>query len=68
MVKQLDGIVSNETLLAQIPFIDDAAAEQEKVQEQQEQEKLNNPFFQSADLGYRTQAMITKNDGLATTE
>jgi SPP1 family phage portal protein len=27
MVKQLEGIVSNETLLAQVPFVDDAAAE-----------------------------------------
>ena len=58
MARQLDGIVSNETLLAQIPFVDDVAAEQEKLQEEQEQSKLNNPFLQSADLGYRTQAMI----------
>lgn len=58
MARQLDGIVSNETLLAQIPFVDDVAAEQEQLMEEQEQSKLNNPFFQSADLGYRTQAML----------
>ena len=58
MVKQLDGIVSDETLLAQIPFVDDVQSELDKLKEQQEQDKMNNPFFQSADLGYRTQAMI----------
>lgn len=71
MVKQLEGIVSNETLLAQVPFVDNAAAEQEKVQAEQEQERLNNPFFQSADLGYRTQAMldnISKNNDQANAE
>ena len=60
MVKQLDGIVSNETLLAQIPFVDDVQAELEKLKDEREQDKLNNPFFQSADLGYETQAMIDK--------
>ena len=58
MISQLDGIVSNETLLAQVPFVDDVQAELEKLKEEQEQAKMNNPFFQSADLGYRTQAMI----------
>lgn len=57
VISSLDGIVSNETLLSQVPFVDDVAAEQEKVDKQREQEKLNNPFFQSADLGYKTAAM-----------
>ena len=64
MVSQLSGIVSNETLLAQIPFVDDVASEQDKLQQEKEQDKLNNPFFQSADLGYSTRAMLenTKNE------
>lgn len=36
VVNQLRGIVSDETLLAQIPFISDATAEYEKVKEQKE--------------------------------
>ena len=64
MVSQLSGIVSNETLLAQIPFVDDVAAEHDKLQQEKEQDKMNSPFFQSADLGYRTRAMLdnTKNE------
>jgi len=54
VVSQLDGIVSNETLLAQIPFVDDATAEQEKLNDEKEQNKMNNPFFQ---LDYETNAM-----------
>lgn len=41
MVSTLSGIVSNETLLAQIPFVDDVPTEQEKVDE----EKESNPFY-----------------------
>ena len=37
----IDGIVSDETLLAQIPFVDDVPTEQEKVDE----EKESNPFY-----------------------
>jgi len=54
VVSQLKGIVSNETLLAQIPFVDDATAEQEKLNDEKEQDKMNNPFFQ---LDYETNAM-----------
>ena len=71
MVNQLDGIVSNETLLAQVPFVDDVSAEQAKLEEEQEKNKMNNPFLQSADLGYRTQAMVnneTKTDDRADAE
>lgn len=71
MVNQLEGIVSNETLLAQVPFVDDVTAEQAKLEEEQEKNKMNNPFLQSADLGYRTQAMVnneTKTDDRADAE
>ena len=44
VVSKLYGIVSNETLLAQIPFITDVKAELEKVREQKEE----MPFY---DLG-----------------
>lgn len=54
VISQLKGIVSNETLLAQIPFVDDATAEQEKLNDEKEQDKMNNPFFQ---LDYETNAM-----------
>jgi SPP1 family phage portal protein len=69
MVNQLKGVVSNETLLSQVPFVDDVSSEMEKLKAEEEQNKLNNPFFQSADLGYRTQAMVnddTKKDDEAT--
>lgn len=61
MVNELSGIVSNETLLTQVPFVDDVSAELEKLQKEEEQKKMSNPFFQSADLGYATQAMINSN-------
>lgn len=57
MVNDLDGIVSTETLLTQIPFVDDVQHEVEKLSEQKEKEKLNNPFFYTNDLGYETAAM-----------
>lgn len=57
MVNDLDGIVSTETLLTQIPFVDDVQHEVEKLSEQKEKEKLNNPFFHTNDLGYETAAM-----------
>lgn len=41
VVSTLSGIVSNETLLAQIPFVEDIQIEQKKVEE----EKEANPFY-----------------------
>ena len=41
MVSTLSGIVSNETLLAQIPFVDDVQTELDKVEE----EKDANPYY-----------------------
>lgn len=41
MVDKLNGVVSNETLLAQLPFVEDPQEEMRKVEE----EKQNNPFY-----------------------
>lgn len=43
MVSTLEGIVSKETLLAQLPFVDDVDGEVERV----DKEKEDNPLFQS---------------------
>ena len=37
MINNLRGLVSNETLLAQLPFITDVEAEQEKVSKETEE-------------------------------
>ena len=60
MVNTLKDIVSEETLLAQIPFIDDVQAELERVKSEREENKELNPFF-SVDLGYQTEAMANSN-------
>ena len=56
MVNSLRDIVSDETLLAQIPFVDDVQAEIERVDKQKEKAKEQNPFF-NVGLGYETNAM-----------
>lgn len=56
MVNMLRDIVSDETLLAQIPFVDDVQGEIERVDEQREKAKEQSPFFQVG-LGYETDAM-----------
>lgn len=56
MVNTLRDIVSDETLLAQIPFVEDVQAEIERVDEQREKSKEQNPFF-NVGLGYETNAM-----------
>lgn len=55
-VNQLQGIVSDETLLAQIPFVDDVQGEIERVKKQKEEDKQLSPFFQ-ASPEYETEAM-----------
>lgn len=57
MVNTLKDIVSEETLLAQIPFVDDVQSELEKLKQEREENKELNPFFQSG-LNYQTDAMI----------
>ena len=61
MVNTLQGIVSDETLLAQIPFVEDVQAELERVSDQKEKDKELNPFFQ-ADLNYSTNAMANSTE------
>ena len=61
MVNTLKDIVSEQTLLAQIPFVDDVQAELERVKTEREENKELNPFF-SVDLGYQTEAMANSNE------
>lgn len=56
MVNTLSGIVSDETLLAQIPFVEDVEAELKRVKQQKEEDKLTNPFFQQGGINYETTA------------
>ena len=60
MVNTLKDTVSEQTLLAQIPFVDDVQAELERVKAEREENKELNPFF-SVDLGYKTEAMDNSN-------
>lgn len=60
MVNTLKDIVSEQTLLAQIPFVDDVQTELEKLKQEREENKELNPFF-SVDLGYQTEAMANSN-------
>lgn len=60
MVNTLKDIVSEETLLAQIPFVEDVQTELERVKTEREENKELNPFF-SVDLGYKTEAMGNSN-------
>ena len=56
VVNTLSGIVSDETLLAQIPFVEDVEAELERLKKQKEEDKINNPFFQQGGVNYETAA------------
>lgn len=56
MVNSLRDIVSDETLLAQVPFVEDVQAEMDRIEEQREKEKEQSPFFQVG-LDYNTSAM-----------
>lgn len=56
MVNTLSGIVSEETLLAQLPFIENVQDEIERLDADREKNKENNPFFQSS-MDYETGAM-----------
>ena len=60
MVNTLKDIVSEETLLAQIPFVEDVQTELEKLKKEREENKELNPFFY-VDLGYKTEAMGNSN-------
>lgn len=56
MVNTLRDIVSEETLLAQIPFVEDVQDELERLKQEREENKELNPFFQTG-LSYQTEAM-----------
>ena len=59
MVNTLKDIVSTETLLSQIPFVENVQDEIQKL----DKEKEENPFFQVG-LNYQTGAMVNANDKL----
>ena len=61
MVKNLSDIVSEETLLAQIPFVDDVQTEVERLKQEREEKKETNPFFQSS-LNYQTAAVVNSTE------
>lgn len=56
MVNSLKDLVSEETLLAQIPFVEDVQDELERLKKEREENKELNPFF-SVGLDYQTEAM-----------
>ena len=56
MVNTLRDIVSEETLLAQIPFVENVQDELERLKNEREENKELNPFF-STGLSYQTNAM-----------
>ena len=61
MVNTLKDIVSEETLLAQIPFVEDVQNELEKLKKEREENKELNPFF-STNLSYQTTAMANSTE------
>ena len=61
MVNTLKDIVSEETLLAQIPFVEDVQTELEKLKQEREENKELNPFF-STGLTYQTTAMANSTE------
>lgn len=61
MVNTLKDIVSEETLLAQIPFVEDVQTELEKLKQEREENKELNPFF-STNLNYQTTAMANSTE------
>lgn len=56
LVNQLKDLVSDETLLAQIPFVDDVEAELQRVKDQKQENMEMSPFF-TAQPEYKTEAM-----------
>ena len=61
MVNTLKDIVSEETLLAQIPFVESVQDELERLKKEREENKELNPFFQTG-LSYQTQAMANNTE------
>lgn len=61
MVNTLKDIVSEETLLAQIPFVENVQDELERLKKEREENKELNPFFQTG-LSYQTNAMANSTE------
>ena len=61
MVNTLKDIVSEETLLAQIPFVENVQDELERLKKEREENKELNPFFQTG-LSYQTEAMANSTE------
>ena len=61
MVNTLKDIVSEETLLAQIPFVENVQDELERLKQEREENKELNPFF-STGLSYQTTAMTNSTE------
>jgi adenine-specific DNA methylase len=57
----LKDIVSEETLLAQIPFVENVQDELERLKQEREENKELNPFF-STGLSYQTSAMANSTE------
>lgn len=57
IINKLSNVVSTETLLGQLPFIEDIQAELERIKKEKEEDKQNNPFLQDPNMGYETNAM-----------
>lgn len=57
IINKLSNVVSTETLLGQLPFIDDIQAELNRIKQEKEENKQNNPFLQGLNMGYETDAM-----------
>ena len=58
MVDKLEGVVSNETLLAQLPFVEDPQEEMRKVEE----ERQTNPFYNNSLSLYQQNYHLNKNN------
>ena len=67
MVNTLKDIVSEETLLAQIPFVENVQDELERLKQEREENKELNPFFQTG-LSYQTEAMANSTEQKAKEE
>lgn len=61
MVNTLKDLVSEETLLAQIPFVENVQDELERLKQEREENKELNPFF-STGLSYQTSAMANSTE------
>ena len=61
MVNTLKDIVSEKTLLSQIPFVENVQDELERLKQEREENKELNPFF-STGLSYQTSAMVNSTE------